>query len=953
MSLGFPSALNNPLSILTMATSTTTFLAYLQTDLRPKLSAIGQPAMLLSETNPLVPFQLTGQGQSQGRLLIMLLFVQPHPLIIEERFRTVFAAMATDSSQRARFGIEEFCQSAGITNLQAATWVAIQGGGVATAGIAGGGAENGVMTVVTTDIYGLPVTVLSTLKNIGNAGTEGAGAGPTVTTITTTDANGLPVLIPTVLTPAAAGLPTPGPARVLTTVMSTTDSNGNPLVFTATIALPAGPNANGTGAVPTPLPSPVATPAMATTVLTVTAAGGVPVPVTTVVTQAQEVSGNGENNTSSVANPGVGGEGTGSATPVPMVITTTDTAGSQVTITTLTPGSASSTGSMSIETGIELIAAETSLTGTAAPLSATDIAAITIASDGLVGGDGSRTADQAQVTAALTNTTTSDGGNGSSDKSLDSSSIITSLTAGTGIGQECQPTATVTVTVTVSHSEAGSSDGTEGTATASLTTASKNNENVTGSNDATLTKSLTESTATPLSTKKQGGAEGNPCSICDDFKDEEGSSEDKKDDEPDNNENSGCSAGCSGKGGCTQSKGCSGSSKGSCAGSKPAGCPGRGKEDSDDDRPGANSCSGSSGCSGGDESSCSMPKCPGNKEGFSSGSKGKCSLCEGADGKPPMQGGRSNNGCYPCEQNDGKAPDSKSSEDQGTGCSTCGKGDDAGELSACDGCCSNQNTCQTCEDCSKGKGSSQESCPSAGGCSEESQHSSKEDRPERDCAACPLRNNAGYDSSDCPACPDNSTSNGGGCSSPGACTGGSDSSDGDVSSRGHCATCSATMSRTSDADQTTHTLATSASTPKSTLTPGEDAICTDCNNVENRYETLTTSQTTLETSITASITSQITNVAPTIFAGDYNSDTSLTTKLTKVYPLPEGNSTNTAVDDPAQASNAQVGSDADAMPNYGTSMPIVVIAGSQKRALPGGSAELLIVAITMSLCMFM
>ncbi|KAK3899003.1 hypothetical protein C8A05DRAFT_37384, partial [Staphylotrichum tortipilum] len=236
IALGMQLSINlTSLDPMTVLASSKLYLSYIQSNLRVRP---GDTPILISDINPLAPFQMSGPSSSQPQLLVTLLFVQPHPLLVDDTFTQAFAAMQTDVSKRQNFNFETFCESSAITILQANTWAVVNGtsgnGDAGDPGIGGGvgGSAGGspsptptptpllggtgeiVTTIFTTDANGQPVTITSTIAD-------------TVTTLTTTDAAGNPTVITSIL---------PGSAAAAVTTISTTDAAGNPTLITSTLA---------------------------------------------------------------------------------------------------------------------------------------------------------------------------------------------------------------------------------------------------------------------------------------------------------------------------------------------------------------------------------------------------------------------------------------------------------------------------------------------------------------------------------------------------------------------------------------------------------------------------------------------------------------------------------------------------------------------------------------------
>ncbi|KAK4107954.1 hypothetical protein N656DRAFT_772175 [Canariomyces notabilis] len=111
----------DPLDILA---SSSIYLSYVQPGLQVRSE---ENPTLISEMNPLVPFQMTGEGAGAPQMLFMLLYVQPHPLVVQDRYKLAFSGMKSDASKRENFNLETFCDSAGIKTLKASTWLMVNG----------------------------------------------------------------------------------------------------------------------------------------------------------------------------------------------------------------------------------------------------------------------------------------------------------------------------------------------------------------------------------------------------------------------------------------------------------------------------------------------------------------------------------------------------------------------------------------------------------------------------------------------------------------------------------------------------------------------------------------------------------------------------------------------------------------------------------------------------------
>lgn len=224
----------DPLDILA---SSNIYLSYIQSGLQVRTA---DSPVLISEVNPIVPFRMTGEGDEQPQMLIILLYVQPHPLVIEQPYKLAFSGMKLDADKRQGFDFEAFCESAAITNMKGSTWIIVNGtaseigGGVeatTTTTAAGGGGGYQVTTIITSDAFGLPTVITTTLSPgvlppsgafpTGTAGYPGFGSSsssdsgscePTTVTVTVTvtatvdqDGDDTDVTIPPATTTAGGG----------------------------------------------------------------------------------------------------------------------------------------------------------------------------------------------------------------------------------------------------------------------------------------------------------------------------------------------------------------------------------------------------------------------------------------------------------------------------------------------------------------------------------------------------------------------------------------------------------------------------------------------------------------------------------------------------------------------------------------------------------------------------
>ncbi|KXX78045.1 hypothetical protein MMYC01_205514 [Madurella mycetomatis] len=180
----------DPLDILA---SSNIYLSYIQSGLQARSA---DNPVLISEVNPIVPFQMTSEGGEQPQMLIILLYVQPHPLVIEQRYKLAFSGMKLDADKRQGFNFEAFCESAAITNMKGSTWIVVNG----TASEIGGGDEPKTTAP--------PLTTTGLASDNCTTTTAAGGGGYQVTTIITSDAFGLPTVITTTLSPGV--LPSSG-----------------------------------------------------------------------------------------------------------------------------------------------------------------------------------------------------------------------------------------------------------------------------------------------------------------------------------------------------------------------------------------------------------------------------------------------------------------------------------------------------------------------------------------------------------------------------------------------------------------------------------------------------------------------------------------------------------------------------------------------------------------------
>ncbi|KAK4119297.1 hypothetical protein N657DRAFT_684508 [Parathielavia appendiculata] len=355
IALGMQLSINlTSLDPLTIMSASKLYVSYIQSGLRVRSA---DNPMLISDVNPLVPFQMSGPSNNQPVVLVTLLYVQPHPLVIDDKFNLAFTGIASDASQRQNFQFDDFCQSAAITSLQASTWVVINdttngevsggrggvgggGGGVSTPGLlptptpkptplpgngtvggvggGTGGSGQRVTTILTTDANGAPLAITSTLSgSSGGGGGSGAGGGQADgTTISATNAAGQPTLITSTLTPGS-GAGSGGVGGASVTLINTIDAAGLPTVITSTLA--SGGSGAGSGAANGGGSQP------AVTTISTTDANGNPILITSALPP---------------------GAGSGSETPItpggtPTIITTTDAFGSPIAIVTTLPAGVS------------------------------------------------------------------------------------------------------------------------------------------------------------------------------------------------------------------------------------------------------------------------------------------------------------------------------------------------------------------------------------------------------------------------------------------------------------------------------------------------------------------------------------------------------------------------------------------------------------------------------------
>ncbi|SPQ26913.1 83b50a51-af45-4b37-b9da-5dcb92ab02c8 [Thermothielavioides terrestris] len=196
---------------LTVLSSSTVYLSWLQTGMQ---AASSQSPIMASEVNPVVPFKLDGQDSNQPKVLMTLLYLQPHPLIVTDSFMQAFDSMRTDSSKRQNFDFQAFCNSSSITNLQAATWMVVNG-----TSAEGGGSIGGGETVTQT------VQVTMNPSNTGDSGQQ-------VTSMVTMDASGSPTVFTTAMVSSDCGCADESQETV--PMMSTTDAAGSSTTMVTT-----------------------------------------------------------------------------------------------------------------------------------------------------------------------------------------------------------------------------------------------------------------------------------------------------------------------------------------------------------------------------------------------------------------------------------------------------------------------------------------------------------------------------------------------------------------------------------------------------------------------------------------------------------------------------------------------------------------------------------------------
>ncbi|KAM7195215.1 hypothetical protein V8F20_007591, partial [Naviculisporaceae sp. PSN 640] len=195
------SGATEPAEVLQESSRLPIYLSYLQTSMHKRTTA---STILSSEVDPLVSFKLPEISScGQSIVFIAFVFVQPHPLLVEDCYTKEFSEMKDDFTKREDYDFGGFWKSAALGDILAATWVTI---GSDKAGCLNGEAQKdetntegeGVQIIsVTTDIEGEPTTFssrsasqepesyITSLKTITLTTTDAQGS-PTTEVITTT-----------------------------------------------------------------------------------------------------------------------------------------------------------------------------------------------------------------------------------------------------------------------------------------------------------------------------------------------------------------------------------------------------------------------------------------------------------------------------------------------------------------------------------------------------------------------------------------------------------------------------------------------------------------------------------------------------------------------------------------------------------------------------------------------
>ncbi|KAK3316309.1 hypothetical protein B0H66DRAFT_290813 [Apodospora peruviana] len=99
------------------------YLSWMQTSLHNRQNT---STLLDSDMDPLVPMTVPNSTCSDITVLIVLLFVQPHPLLMEDCYTKQFPEMEKDASKRKDFKFQDFWRSSAMGELKAVTWLIIK-----------------------------------------------------------------------------------------------------------------------------------------------------------------------------------------------------------------------------------------------------------------------------------------------------------------------------------------------------------------------------------------------------------------------------------------------------------------------------------------------------------------------------------------------------------------------------------------------------------------------------------------------------------------------------------------------------------------------------------------------------------------------------------------------------------------------------------------------------------